>query len=53
MYECRTVVCTNEVLQSVRMQVSGVDSIRAVRTNVGQQCVPTSFCNAYEHRSTM
>ena len=50
MYECRTLVCTNEVLQRVRTQVSGVDCLRAARTNVGQQCVPTRFCNVYERR---
>jgi len=46
-------VCTNEVLQRVRMQVSGVDCIQAARTNVGQQWVPTSFCNAYKRRSAV
>jgi len=46
-------VCTNEVLQRVRTQVSGVDGRRAARTNVGQQWVPTRFCNAYERRLTM
>jgi len=53
MYECRKAVHTDEVLQRVRTQVSGVDCIRAARTNVGEQYVPTSFCNAYECRSTM
>jgi len=60
-------VRTDEVLQSVRTQGSGVDGIRAARgnvvsgnggrraacTNVGQRCVSTRFCNAYERRWTM
>jgi len=46
MYECRTAVCTNEVLQHVRMQVGGVDGIRAAHTNVEQKCVPTRYSNA-------
>jgi len=63
----RTAVCTNEVLQHVRMQVDDVDGTRAACTNVasgnggrrtactnvGQRCVPTRFCNPYKHRSTM
>jgi len=67
MYECATVVCTNEVLQCVRTQVDNVDSRggagtnvasgnggrRAACTNVGQPCIATRFCNAYECRSTM
>ena len=43
----------NDVLQRVRMQVSDVDGRLAARTNVGQRCVPTRFCNAYERSSTM
>jgi len=60
-------VRTNEVLQRVRTQASGVDSIRAARgnvvsgnggrraacTNVGQRCVSTRFCNMYKRRSAM
>ena len=53
MYECWTVVCTNDVLQCVRRQVSDVDGIRGARTNVGQWWVPTRFCNLYEGRSAM
>ena len=44
---------TNEVLKRLRTQVSGVDSIRAARTNVGQQGIPRRSCNGYERRSTM
>jgi len=60
-------VRTDEVLQRVRTQVSGVDGSRGARTNVasgnggrraacttvGQRCVPTRFCNAYERRSAV
>jgi len=60
-------VGTNEALPHVRTQVDDVDGRRAVRTNVasgnggrraaganvGQQCVPTRFCNAYERRSAV
>jgi len=46
-------VGTNELLQRVQTQVSGIDGIQAVRTNVGQQSVPTKLCNACEPRSTM
>jgi len=60
-------VRTNEVLQQVRMQVSGIDRRRGARTNVasgnggrgaactnvGQRCVPTRFCNVYERRSAV
>jgi len=53
MYECRTAMCTNEVLQHVGTQVSSVDCKRAACTNVGDQYVPTSFCNACKCRSTM
>ena len=44
---------TNEVLQRVRTQVTDVDGLRAAPTNVGQQGIPTKFCNAYERRSAM
>jgi len=58
-------VISNEVLQHVRMQVDNVDGRqaalmnvasgnggrRAGYTNVRQRCLPTRFCNAYEHRS--
>ena len=44
---------TKEALQHVRTQVDDVDGIRAERTNVGQQWVPTMRCNACEPRSTM
>jgi len=67
MYECRTAVCTDEVLQRVRTQVSGVDGRRGARTNVtsgnggrravctnvGQLCEPTRFCDTYERRSAV
>jgi len=67
MYECRTAVCTNEVLQHVRTQVDDVNGRQAARTNlasgnggrratctnVGQRCVPTKFCNTYERRSAV
>jgi len=60
-------VGSNEVLQCVRTQVDDVDGRRAVRTNVasgnggrraactnvGQRCVPTRFCNAYERTSAV
>jgi len=46
-------VRTNEVLQRLRMQVSGVDGTRAARMNVGQRGVPTRSYNAYERRSAM
>jgi len=60
-------VRTDEVLQRVRTQVDDVDGRRAVRTNVasgnggrraagvnvGQRCVPTRFCNAYERRTAV
>jgi len=67
MYQCRTAVGSNEVLERVRMQVDDVDGRRvahtnvasgnggrhAACTNVGQWCVPTRFCNPYEHRSAV
>jgi len=53
MWEYRTAVRTNEVLQRVRTQVNDVDGRRAARTNVGQQCVPMRFCNTYEYRATV
>jgi len=53
MYKCRKAVRTHEVLQCVRMQVDNIDGRQAARTSVGQQWVPSRFCNAYEHRSTM
>jgi len=67
MYECRTAVCTNEVLQRVRTQVDDVNGRRAARTNlasgngsrraacmnVGKPWVPTRFCKAYECRSAV
>jgi len=60
-------VCTNEVLQRVRTQVDDVNGRRAARTNlasgnggrraactnVGQPCIPTRFCKAYERRSAV
>jgi len=46
-------VATSEALQRVQAQVDDVDGRRAACTNVGQQRVPTRFCNAYERRSTM
>jgi len=53
MYECRTTVGTNEVLQHVQVQVSEVDSIPAVRTNEEQLWVPTKLCNTYGRRTMM
>jgi len=67
MYQCRTAVGSNEVLQRVRTQVDNVDGRRVARTNVasgnggrraactnvGQWCVPTRFCNVYECRSAV
>jgi len=46
-------VGTNELLQRVRTQVDHVDGRRAERTNVGQPCIPTRFCKAYERRSAV
>jgi len=46
-------VGTNDALERMRTQVDDVDSRRTARTNLGQQWVPTRFCNAYERRSTM
>jgi len=60
-------VRTNEVLQYVRTQLDDVDGSRGARanvvsgnggrreacTNVGQRCVSTRFCNAYERRSAV
>jgi len=60
-------VGSNEVLQHIRTQVDNVDGRRGARTNVasgnggrsaactnvGQQCVPTRFCNTYERRSAV
>jgi len=46
-------VRTDEVLQRVRTQLDDVDGRRAASTNVGQWCVSTRFCNAYERRSAM
>jgi len=46
-------VGTNKLLQCVQTQVSSIDRIRAARTNVGQQWVPTKLCNACERRLTM
>jgi len=67
MYECRSAVCTKEVLQRVRTQVDDVNRRRAVRTNLasgnGGRCaactnvrqpwVPTRFCKVYERRSAV
>jgi len=46
-------VGTDEVLQRVRTQLDDVDGGRAASTNVGQQWVPSMFCNVDERRSTM
>jgi len=60
-------VGSNEVLKRVRTQVDDVDGRRVARTNVdsgndgrhaagtniGQQCVPTRFCKAYERSSAV
>jgi len=65
--ECKPSIRNSAVLICVRTYVSDGYSTRAVHTNVdsgndgrraacrniGQQCVPTRFCNAYERRSTM
>jgi len=66
-YQCRTAVCSNEVLQRIQTQVDDVDGRpvactnaasgngdrRAACMNVGQWCGPTRFCNAYERRSAV
>jgi len=66
-YECRTAVGSNKVLKRVLTQVDDVDGRRVARTNVasgndgrhaagtnvGQQCVPTRFCKAYERSSAV